>query len=62
MLLRDLILAGKADPSFIVSHDLPLEAAPDAYAKFDKRADGYTKVILKPEMKCPRAPRPALRR
>ena len=50
-LLRDLILAGKADPSFIVSHDLPLEAAPDAYAKFDKRADGYTKVILKPQMR-----------
>jgi len=47
----DLILAGKADPSFIVSHDLPLEAAPDAYAKFDKRADGYTKVILKPQMR-----------
>ncbi len=51
VLLRDLILAGKVDPSFIISHDLPLEAAPDAYAKFDARADGYTKVILKPQMK-----------
>jgi glutathione-independent formaldehyde dehydrogenase len=50
VLLRDLILAGKADPSFIVSHDLPLAAAPDAYAHFDKRDDGYTKVILKPQM------------
>jgi len=51
VLLRDLILAGKANPSFIVSHDLPLEAAPDAYSEFDKRADGYTKVILKPQMR-----------
>ncbi len=46
--LRDLIIAGLARPSFIVSHDLPLEAAPEAYEKFDKRADGYTKVLLKP--------------
>ncbi len=51
VLLRDLILAGKASPDFIVSHDLPMEAAPDAYAHFDKRADGYTKVILKPGLK-----------
>lgn len=48
--LRDLILTGKANPDLIVSHHLPLEAAPDAYDKFDKRADGYTKVILKPEL------------
>ncbi len=49
--LRDLILAGVAKPSFIVSHRLPLDAAPDAYAKFDERAKGYTKVILKPGQK-----------
>ena len=49
--LRDLIVAGLAKPSFIVSHRLPLEAAPDAYEKFDQRADGYTKILLKPEMK-----------
>lgn len=48
--LRDLIIAGRAKPSFIVSHRLPLEAAPDAYRKFDRREDGYTKVILKPDM------------
>ena len=39
---------GLAKPSFIVSHRLPLEAAPDAYDKFDRRADGYAKVVLKP--------------
>jgi glutathione-independent formaldehyde dehydrogenase len=48
--LRDLIIAGRAKPSFIVSHRLTLDEAPAAYAKFDRRADGYTKVVLKPEM------------
>ncbi|MDA8392992.1 MAG: glutathione-independent formaldehyde dehydrogenase [Actinomycetota bacterium] len=46
--LRDLILAGRAKPSFIVSHRLALEEGPDAYEKFDQRAPGYTKVLLKP--------------
>jgi glutathione-independent formaldehyde dehydrogenase len=46
--LRDLIIHGKATPSFIVSHELGLEKAPDAYDKFDKRVDGWTKVLLHP--------------
>jgi glutathione-independent formaldehyde dehydrogenase len=46
--LRDLIIAGRATPSKIVSHELPLTEAPGAYDKFDKREDGYTKVILHP--------------
>ncbi len=49
--LRDLIIAGLAKPSFIVSHHLPLEGAVDAYKKFDERVDGYTKVLLKPQQK-----------
>jgi glutathione-independent formaldehyde dehydrogenase len=47
--LRDLILAHVAKPSFIVSHRLPLEQAPDAYKQFDARSNGYTKVLLKPQ-------------
>lgn len=47
--LRDLIIAGRARPSFIVSHRVPLREAPEAYRKFDERVDGYTKVILKPQ-------------
>ena len=43
-----MIIAGKAKPGFVVSHNVSLDAAPDAYTKFDKRIDGYTKVILKP--------------
>jgi glutathione-independent formaldehyde dehydrogenase len=46
--LRDLITEGRATPSFVVSHELPLDQAPAAYQKFDQRVDGYTKVILKP--------------
>ncbi len=46
--LSNLIEAGKASPSFIVSHELPLEAAPEAYKNFDARKKGWTKVILKP--------------
>ena len=46
--LRNLIHAGRATPSFIVSHRLGLDAGPDAYHHFDSRDDGWTKVILKP--------------
>ncbi len=40
--LRDLIIRGRATPSLIVSHELPLDQAPDAYDQFDKRVDGWT--------------------
>ncbi|THF87167.1 aldehyde dehydrogenase [Deinococcus sp. KSM4-11] len=46
--LRDLIAVGRAQPSFIVSHHLSLDEAPDAYKNFDERNDGWTKVILHP--------------
>jgi glutathione-independent formaldehyde dehydrogenase len=46
--LRDLIYTGKASPSFVISHKLPLEVAPDAYEHFDARDLGWTKVVLKP--------------
>jgi glutathione-independent formaldehyde dehydrogenase len=48
--LRDLIAAGKAEPSFIVSRELPLDQAPEAYSHFDARDDGWTKVVLKPAL------------
>lgn len=46
--LCNLIHAGKAKPSLIVSHELALEQAPDAYKHFDQRDKGWTKVVLKP--------------
>jgi glutathione-independent formaldehyde dehydrogenase len=46
--LRDLIAADKVKPSLIVSHELPLDEAPDAYEHFDNREPGWTKVLLHP--------------
>jgi threonine dehydrogenase-like Zn-dependent dehydrogenase len=46
--LRDLIAEGKAKPSQIVSHELSLDEAPEAYKAFDERQDGWTKVVLHP--------------
>lgn len=48
--LRDLIEAGRAKPSFIVSHRLSLEQAPQAYHHFDARDEGWTKVLLQPQL------------
>ena len=43
--LRDMIISGRAKPSVVVSHPSePLNNAPTAYEKFDKRIEGYTKV------------------
>jgi glutathione-independent formaldehyde dehydrogenase len=47
--LRDLIITGRATPGLITSHELPLEQAPRAYDQFDKRTDGWTKVLLHPQ-------------
>jgi glutathione-independent formaldehyde dehydrogenase len=46
--LCNLIREGKANPSFIVSHELSLDEAPEAYRHFDARDEGWTKVVLKP--------------
>jgi len=48
--LRDMIIAGRAKPSQIISHRLPLESAPDAYRAFDQRGGEYTKILLKPDL------------
>jgi glutathione-independent formaldehyde dehydrogenase len=46
--LRDLIITGRANPSFLVSHELPLDQAAEGYERFDHREDGWTKVLLRP--------------
>ncbi|MGB7137168.1 MAG: glutathione-independent formaldehyde dehydrogenase [Acidobacteriaceae bacterium] len=45
--LRDLILQGKAHPGRIVSHHIRIQDAPEAYEKFDKRVEGYNKVLIR---------------
>jgi threonine dehydrogenase-like Zn-dependent dehydrogenase len=46
--LCNLIEQGKAKPSWIVSHELPLDRALEGYEHFDARDDGWTKVVLHP--------------
>jgi glutathione-independent formaldehyde dehydrogenase len=47
--LRDMITAGRAQPSFVVSQELPLEQAPSAYQRFHQRPDGGIKIVLRPD-------------
>ncbi|WP_238477052.1 glutathione-independent formaldehyde dehydrogenase [Natranaeroarchaeum sulfidigenes] len=46
--LRDLIIEGRADPSWVVSHRVDLEEAPEMYERFDAREEGVIKVLLEP--------------
>ncbi|MBW4028120.1 MAG: glutathione-dependent formaldehyde dehydrogenase [Acidobacteria bacterium] len=42
------IQAGEIDPSFVISHRLPLADAPEAYKIFRDKEDHCTKVVLDP--------------
>jgi glutathione-independent formaldehyde dehydrogenase len=46
--VRDLVVSGRAQPGRIVTHHGPLEDAPDLYQRFDRRADGVIKAVLRP--------------
>ncbi|CCG04852.1 zinc-dependent alcohol dehydrogenase [Blastococcus saxobsidens] len=46
--LYERIRNGDIDPSFVVSHTLPLEQAPQAYRMFRDKEDSSNKVVLKP--------------
>jgi threonine dehydrogenase-like Zn-dependent dehydrogenase len=46
--LLGLIEARKIDPSFVVTHRVPLSQAADAYATFAEKKDGCIKVVLDP--------------
>ncbi|GAB3893752.1 glutathione-independent formaldehyde dehydrogenase [Microbispora bryophytorum] len=46
--LCTLIHEGKAQPSWVVSHELDLDDAPGGYEHFDRRDPGWTKVVLHP--------------
>lgn len=47
-MLLDRIEAGDIDPSFVVTHRVPLEDGPAAYEAFREKRDGCIKVVLKP--------------
>jgi threonine dehydrogenase-like Zn-dependent dehydrogenase len=46
--LLKLVEDGKIDPSFVVTHRVPLSKAPDAYETFLKKQNGCIKVVLNP--------------
>jgi threonine dehydrogenase-like Zn-dependent dehydrogenase len=48
--LLKLIEDGKIDPSFVITHRVPLGHAPQAYAMFCDKKDGCIKVVLDPAM------------
>jgi threonine dehydrogenase-like Zn-dependent dehydrogenase len=46
--LLDRIERGEIDPSFVITHRVPLEHAPQAYRVFRDKQDHCIKVVLKP--------------
>ncbi len=46
--LLERIRSGEIDPTFVISHVLPLEEAPAGYDMFKNKQDECTKIILKP--------------
>jgi threonine dehydrogenase-like Zn-dependent dehydrogenase len=46
--LLDSIQRGQIDPSFVISHRVPINRAPEMYKKFRDKEDNCTKVVLDP--------------
>jgi threonine dehydrogenase-like Zn-dependent dehydrogenase len=46
--LLQKIVDGDIDPSFVITHTVPLDRAPELYQKFRDKEDGCIKVVLKP--------------
>jgi threonine dehydrogenase-like Zn-dependent dehydrogenase len=49
--LLQLIEEGRIDPSFVVSHRMPLDSAPEAYRMFRDKQNECTKIVLKPGLR-----------
>jgi threonine dehydrogenase-like Zn-dependent dehydrogenase len=46
--LLDRVENGDIDPSFVISHRVPINKAPEMYKKFRDKQDHCTKVVLDP--------------
>ena len=46
--LLERVQAGEIDPSFVITHRVPLEQGPEMYRTFRDKEDGCIKVVLKP--------------
>ena len=47
-MLLEKIQNGEIDPSFVITHEMPLEDAPKGYEMFKNKEDKCIKVVLKP--------------
>lgn len=46
--LLERVENGDIDPTFVITHRLPLDEAPQAYKTFLEKKDNCIKVVLKP--------------
>ena len=46
--LLERVEQGDIDPSFVITHHLALDDAPEGYAMFKHKVDGCIKIVLKP--------------
>jgi len=46
--LRDLIVSGRARPGFVVSRRVGMDGVVEAYERFGRREEGWTKVVVHP--------------
>jgi len=47
-LLMERIQKGEIDPSFVITHRVPLEDGPEMYKTFRDKTDGCIKVVMRP--------------
>jgi threonine dehydrogenase-like Zn-dependent dehydrogenase len=47
--LLERVQKGQIDPSFVITHTLPLEQAPAGFSMFLNKQDDCVKVVLKPQ-------------
>jgi threonine dehydrogenase-like Zn-dependent dehydrogenase len=40
---------GQIDPSFVITHEVPLAKGPEMYKMFRDKQDGCVKVVLRPD-------------
>ncbi len=46
--LMERIEKGQIDPSFVITHSVPLDQGPEMYKTFRDKQDGCIKVVMKP--------------
>ena len=46
--LLERIERGEIDPSFVITHRMRLDDAPEGYAIFKEKQDNCIKIVLKP--------------